>query len=280
MAPNSLLQFWLVFEQRDAHWMQNVASENNLAETSFVSPLPNANEELYSLTWYTPTKEVELCGHATLAAAAALYQSRRVPKQSKISFQTPHSGKLYAYLVGDIINLDFPATPSSEVELTHEELGHLMTSFQISKSDILYTGRSSYDLLVEIDSSTFIDLVRSSREVDYSSISMLGGRGVILTSRGENLVSLFADHKISACDFASRCFFPRYGVMEDSVTGSAHCCLAPYWSQIIGKTSMIAFQASQRGGVLYLEIASGRIIIGGNSKIIIQSEILDHDSLL
>ena len=155
----------VVFEHRPDTWMQLLANENNLAETAFVSPLSGDKSlvldsglypcDCYSLRWFTPTREVELCGHATLAAAEALYSTKRVSENKRIAFETVYSGILYAKKIGDLIQLDFPSTPPTAVHLTQQEIEYVCQSFGIIEDDVLYAGRSAYDLVLEITQDTF-----------------------------------------------------------------------------------------------------------------------------
>jgi predicted PhzF superfamily epimerase YddE/YHI9 len=195
-----------------------------------------------------------LCGHATLAAAHALYETGRVADRNQvITFHTLTSGTLTAVgrVEGGSIELDFPSTPPNRVEMTQDELQNVMEGFHIaSVEEILFAGRSIYDLLIEVTPKAFYRLKDAA---NYGAIGRLGGRGVLLTCLGAvhrakaNTTSAYntsntsntstnttddASHSIldnERFDFLSRCFFPCYGINEDPVTGSAHCALAPYW---------------------------------------------------
>ena len=209
----------IVFTQKDDVWMQSLATENNLAETAFIRKKGGINE--YDLRWFTPTTEVELCGHATLATAHALIQSGHVPsiqhKSSNtaalISFHTLKSGILTALENDDgSITLDFPSQRPDSVTLTSAETTILITALHLqSHENILYSGRNSSDLLVEITEEAFERMKNSS--IDFRLLADLGGRGVIITKRGGQ----FNNRKY---DFTSRCFFPCAGIDEDPVTGN------------------------------------------------------------
>ena len=266
-------------ECREKGWMLKVASENNQSETAFVRPLQKEGE-VYAITWFTPTKEVELCGHATLAAAAALYHTKRVHKGQNIAFETPKSGTLYAHQhENGQITLNFPETRVTDISTTIPDIEKsvICQAFGIQESHIYFVGRSIYDLVVEIKPEVFLAKL-SQTEFDFDSVQKLGERGVLLTTKvNEQLVQVLKGKGLlQSFDIASRCFFPRIGIQEDAVTGSAHCALTSYWGDKLGKNSMIAYQASSRGGVLYLERDSiaERVVLGGDSIVVMQTKIL------
>ncbi len=235
-------------EPRDAAWMQNVASEMNLAETAFLVP----REDGFDLRWFTPAVEVDLCGHATLASAHVLWESGRLPPAEAARFHT-RSGLLTAVRRGDWIDLDFPATPEEETAAPPglaEALGAAPR----------YVGRSRFDYLVELDSE---DSVRALRP-DFGRLCAIAARGVIATSR-----SATPDF-----DFVSRFFAPAVGINEDPVTGSSHCCLAPFWSRRLKKDRFLALQVSARGGVLRIELAGARVRLGGQAVTVLRCELL------
>ena len=269
----------VVFEwgecRQDEGWKQKVAAENNQSETAFLKPLQREGE-IYALTWFTPLKEVELCGHATLAAASALYHSRRVQSGQRISFETPHSGTLYAQQHEDgVIKLDFPETPVEKITTTDEKL-LICQALGIHDTDIVFLGKSIYDLVVEITSEAFYSKLSFS-EFDFDCMKKVGGRGVLLTTQIDAQLNQILVSRAGLSinlDFASRCFFPSYGINEDAVTGSAHCALASHWGNKLGKSSMVAYQASKRGGVLHLERNAGRIELGGTATVVMQTEIV------
>ena len=183
--------------QRADDWMLSVAAENNLSETAFV----RVQEEGVSLRWFTPTKEVELCGHATLAAAHALYERGIVLSDEKICFSTVFSGALFASRGdGGLIELDFPAVPVEATVLTDLEYDAIISGFGINRADILFTGRTIYDCIIEITPAA----LREIAVIDFGCVARIVSRGVILTCRG-------GVGQPGHADFSSRCFFPRCG---------------------------------------------------------------------
>ena len=241
----------LLEDERDRRWMQAVAAEMNLSETAFVRPQGDG----FDLRWFTPAVEVDLCGHATLAAAHALWSVERVAGDEPISFQT-RSGRLTAARRGDLIELDFPATAPGTAELGAEEVRALADALGVVPDSV---ARSTFDLLAVVGSE---DTVRRL-EPDFRRLRELGSRGVIVTSVSDD----------PGFDFVSRFFAPGAGIDEDPVTGSAHCCLGPYWSERLGKTEMTAYQASPRGGVVHVRISGERVILAGRAVTIFKGEL-------
>jgi len=237
----------LLDEPAPAAWMQNVAREMNLSETAFLDP----ENDGYRLRWFTPTVEVALCGHATLASAHILYETGRLALEHTARFFTL-SGLLTARSCGDQIELNFPATPPTPADapggLT-EALG--VTALAIAKS--------RFDYLVEV--ATLDELL--AVEPDFTTLRRLPVRGTMVTCPGGD------DY-----DFHSRFFAPNAGVNEDPVTGSAHCTLGPYWGQRLGKTEMLAYQASARGGVLHVRLDGERVILGGQAVTVLHGELV------
>lgn len=233
---------------RDPGWMQLVAQEMNLAETAFLVRRPDG----FDLRWFTPTVEVDLCGHATLASAHALWEEGHLETGQIARFHT-RSGVLTAARQGDLIWLDFPATPpeptSSPPELTRG-LGVAMK----------YLGRTAFDYLVELESETVV----RSLAPDMSALARLGVRGVIITARAAN----------GSHDFVSRFFAPGAGVNEDPVTGSAHCGLGPFWGARLGKKEMVGYQASSRGGTVRVRLDADRVHLGGHAVTVLRGELL------
>jgi PhzF family phenazine biosynthesis protein len=238
----------LLTQTRDAQWMQKVAREMNLAETAFVG----AHDDGFELRWFTPAVEVDLCGHATLASAHVLWETGRLAATDTARFHT-RSGLLTAARRGDWIELDFPSTPDEPAQAPPA----LIAALGISPR---YTGRSKFDYLLELDSEQAVKDVRP----DYSGLSKIPTRGVIVTSRSEK----------DDFDFVSRFFAPAVGIDEDPVTGSAHCCLAPFWSQRLGKYEFLARQVSSRGGLLKVRLADDRVHIGGQAVTVWRGELL------
>src|SRR5213596_2097362 len=222
-------------------WMQNVAREMNLAETAFLVP---RNGE-YDLRWFTPAVEVDLCGHATLASAHVLWEDGHAPAGEEARFRTK-SGLLTARRRDGWIELNFPATraaPAPAPAGLAEALGLQGTP--------RWVGRSRFDYLIEVDSE---DTIRALKP-DFPALERVEARGTIVTSRAAT----------PGYDFVSRFFAPRTGVPEDPVTGSAHCALAPFWSERLKKTEMMAYQASPRGGVIRVRLAGDRVTLAGQA---------------
>ncbi|AZN42193.1 PhzF family phenazine biosynthesis protein [Paenibacillus albus] len=231
----------LLQEERDTAWMQSVASEMNQSETAF---LIRREDDSYSLRWFTPTIEVDLCGHATLASAHYLWENGHLPRNSQARFHTL-SGLLTADLSVEGIMLNFPAeqvTPVTAPEELIQGLGLIPR----------YVGKNRIDYLVEVDSE---ETVRTLKP-DFAMLARVDARGVIVTSKAGSG---------SEYDFISRAFFPATGCDEDPVTGSAHCALAPYWQRRLRKDDFVAYQASARGGELELAIVGSRILISGKA---------------
>jgi len=238
----------LLDRERDEVWMQNVASEMNLSETAFLL----RREDGYSLRWFTPSVEVALCGHATLASAHALWEENLLASGAQARFHTK-SGLLTADRRGDLIELDFPATREERADPPEglcEALG---------VDAAIYVGKNKFDYIVEVGSSD----VLSALEPDHARLRTIPVRGVIVTSRSAN----------AEYDFVSRFFAPGSGVDEDPVTGSAHCCLAPYWASRLGRNEMVAYQASRRGGLVRVRLDGERVRLGGHAVTILRGEL-------
>lgn len=234
-------------------WMADLAREMNLSETAFLVRRPDAS---YDLRWFTPAVEVALCGHATLASAHVLWEEGHLPASTTARFHTK-SGLLTAARRGDWpgnwIELDFPATreqPSEEPPGLREALG--VTS-------PVYIGRDKFDYLVELTSETELRAL----DPDHSRLRQLPVRGVIVTSRSST----------AEFDFISRFFAPGSGVDEDPVTGSAHCRLTPYWAAKLGKSDMVAYQASPRGGTVRVRTAGDRVHLAGQAVTVLHGEL-------
>lgn len=233
---------------RDAEWMQDVAREMNLAETAFLHPTGDG----FGLRWFTPAVEVELCGHATLASAHALWETGVLAPDDPARFHTL-SGLLTAKRKGEWIELDFPARPVEEVappEGLAEALG----------AEPRFVGRSKYDYLLELASE---DAVRKA-DPDHRRLASLPVRGVIVTARGTD----------NPFHFISRFFAPGVGVDEDPVTGSAHCTLGPYWRERLGRDEFLAYQASPRGGVVRVRVEGGRVKLGGQAVTVLRGRLV------
>ena len=229
-------------------WMQNVAREMNLSETAFLF----REGDGFRLRWFTPAVEVDLCGHATLASAHILWEMGYTKSNEKVSFYT-RSGVLTAERKGEWIEMDFPAKPE---ELASEPAG-LARALGAS---IKYLGRNQFDYLVEVDSEEVIRHLKP----DFTLLGTLPIRGVIVTSLSSS----------REYDFVSRFFAPRVGVNEDPVTGSAHCCLGPFWGNRLHKNEFVAYQASARGGVIRVRVMGPRVVLGGQAVTVLRGELL------
>ncbi len=239
----------LLDEPADPEWMQAVAAEMNLSETSFLVAVHGG----WDLRWFTPTVEVDLCGHATLAAAHFLYEHHGWPADDELAFFTAN-GELRASRTSDgWIALDFPAGHPEPITPP----GALLQSLGLD--DAVAVCRSRLDYLVEVPSP---DQVRELAP-DMTRLRKIGTRGVIVTSVGDGLY-----------DVVSRFFAPSVGVDEDPVTGSAHAVVGPYWVERLGKTNLLCFQASGRGGVVRVEVGGGdRVTLAGQAVTVLRATL-------
>jgi PhzF family phenazine biosynthesis protein len=238
----------IVDEPQDAGWMQKVAQEMNLSETAFL----NKQVDGYSLRWFTPAVEVELCGHATLASAHVLWEAGLLEPGEQASFHTL-SGLLTANRKGDWIEMKFPAKPE-EPAIAPPGL------LQALGVPVKYVGKSQYDYLLEVESE---EIVRSIKP-DFTLLLSVAARGVIVTSLADS----------NEYDFVSRFFAPRVGVNEDPVTGSAHCCLSPFWSKRLDKNELVGYQASARGGVVRVHYGGASVYLGGRAVTVLRGELV------
>lgn len=226
---------------------QKIASEVNLSETAFLLE----KEGVFELRWFTPETEVDLCGHATLASAHILFTLGIIPATEDVVFSTK-SGVLTARRKNDLIEMDFPSENPWEVEIPEDLL------MAISSAP-LYVGRNRFDYIALYESEEIVRNVVPR----LSHVRKLDSRGLIITS-----VSSSARY-----DFVSRFFAPNAGIDEDPVTGSAHCCLCPFWSRGLGKKEITGYQASERGGLVHTRLLekrvclSGKAIVAGNFEI-------------
>lgn len=232
----------------DDLWMQSVAAEMNVAETAFLWPLNSG----FSLRWFTPTTEVDLCGHATLASAHALWESGTLEDDQKAVFST-RSGQLTASREGEWIVLDFP------VEGPEDSVDPAPISKAINV-EVLEASRNRFDMLAEVSAETEVRGIVP----DLRAIARLGCRGLIVTAPADD----------PEVDFISRFFGPAVGVDEDPVTGSAHCFLGPWWGEKLGKTSLTGYQASARGGVVGVELHGDRVYLKGNAVTVLDGHLL------
>jgi PhzF family phenazine biosynthesis protein len=233
---------------RNTTWMQQVAAEMNLAATAFLIRQPDG----FGLRWFTPIGELDLCGHATLASAHALWECGQLPPEAIARFHT-RSGVLTAEHRARTIWLDFPATPATAAPAPaglSEALG----------APPGYVGRTQFDYLVELES----EAVLRALEPDLARLAKLPVRGIIVTATSTD----------PARHFVSRFFAPAAGIPEDSVTGSAHCALGPFWGERLGVSDLVGYQASRRGGTVRARLAGDRVHLGGQAVTVLRGELL------
>lgn len=225
--------------------MQQIAAENNLSETAFVFEVADG----YELKWFTPKAEVDLCGHATLASAHVIATSIH-PEIKKMSFNTV-SGILKVEKQGELYKMDFPSRKPKLAMWTKD----MEEAIGLKKKEA-YLSR---DLVILLDNEKMVRELRP----DFKKLSMLAqGMGVVVTAEGENV------------DFVSRCFYPKIGIDEDPVTGSAHAALTPFWSEALNKKVMVAKQLSKRGGTVYCEDQGKRVVISGKATTYLEGKII------
>ena len=235
--------------QRDETWMRSVAQEMNLSETAFVVP----QNDGFSLRWFTPLTEIDLCGHATLASAHVLWESGVLEAGTPARFWT-HSGLLIAEQTGDEIQLMFPLIEQTQADAPPGLLDALGTQAQ-------YVGRAGNKYLLHLADESAVRQLTP----DFPSLRQLPLRGVMVTAAAD---------PTSPHDFVSRYFAPWVGIDEDPVTGSAHCCLGPYWSNMLGKNELTAYQASARGGSLRLRISDDNVELIGRAVTVLTGNLL------
>jgi len=240
----------LLSEARDAEWMQHVAKEVNLGATAFLVPRQAASA--YDLRWFTAKAELVLCGHGTLASAHVLWESGRAPRQTPIEFHT-QSGVLTAKRDAEAIQLDFPALSATPLDNPPEGL------LEALAVRVLGVHKSRLDHLVELESEAAV------RELspDFARLRSVATRGIIVTSRAGS----------PGIDFVSRFFAPSVGINEDPVTGSAHCCLAPFWSSRLGQRPLTARQLSARGGELTVRLDGDRVRLSCRAVTVFRGEL-------
>ncbi|MFA6152487.1 MAG: PhzF family phenazine biosynthesis protein [Chitinophagaceae bacterium] len=225
--------------------LQQIAMENNLAETAFYT----RKGDSYEIRWFTPTVEVDLCGHATLAAAYVLFHHEN-HTADQISFYSPRSGELSVKKNGDLLTLNFPTDLYESVALTEG----MNACFEV-KSLQAFKGKTDFMLVFATEEEII------NARPNLSEISKLEGRGVIITARGRE------------ADFVSRFFAPQSGIDEDPVTGSAHTTLAPFWAKELGKNELSAIQLSPRRGYLQCNWMNDRVEISGTARLYMSGEL-------
>ena len=228
----------LLDKNRDTQWMQSVAAEMNLSETAFL----RQDGARWNLRWFTPTTEVELCGHATLASAHVLFERH---ESGQVRFATK-SGELAAFREQDRIRLDFPRIDSEPADLP--DLGF----------PIVAAARGDLYTLAELESEEQVRNLQPDLDRIRETVGCL-------------IVTAVADSKF---DFVSRFFGPAVGVDEDPVTGSAHCMLAPYWARKLGSTDLRGYQASPRGGIVHTRLVGNRVHLIGSAVTVTRGELL------
>ncbi|WP_206093737.1 PhzF family phenazine biosynthesis protein [Paludifilum halophilum] len=239
-------------EPRDELWMSKVAQEMNLPVTAFLLK----QEEGYRIRWFTPTKEIDLCGHATLASAHILWEQGLSKPDETLRFHT-RSGVLTADLENGWIKMDFPAQPVQESALPTL----VEQALNVPSPSVQFTGKNSAKYLVELESE---DRVRNLKP-DIGLLKTMPFKGdLIVTGRGTS----------KEYDFVSRHFAPQSGIDEDPVTGSAHCALGPYWGKRLNRTDLLAYQVSRRGGFLQVHTSGDRVYLSGRAITIMRAEWL------
>ncbi len=231
----------------DDRWLQDLAAEMKQSETAYLVQ----EADRFQLRWFTPKVEVDLCGHATLASAHVLWQQGLAQPEDEIQFST-RSGILKAARRKGEIELNFPLKPEQQADPPPDLLPALGVSAK-------YVGRNQFDYLVEVESEAELRQMAP----DFKRLATVPVRGTIVTSRS-------ADARF---DFVSRFFAPAAGIDEDPVTGSAHCCLGDFWHKRLGKSELLAYQASPRGGVVRVRVANGRAFLGGKAVTVAAGEL-------
>ena len=225
--------------------MQSIAAENNLSETAFVI----INESCFSIRWFTPSIEVDLCGHATLASAHILFEYYPTLSGEEINFNS-RSGSLKVTKVEKGLCLNFPADYPVEVESSS-------LFFEILGIEPLKLLRGKDDYLAVLKNQQQIEEIQPK----FSLLKKVDARGLVISAPGDEV------------DFVSRCFYPEAGIEEDPVTGSAHTMLTPYWATLLNKNELDAHQLSKRGGKLNCSLANERVLISGDSVIYFEGTI-------
>ena len=234
-------------EPADEKWMQNVAKEMAVSETAFLYP----EDDGYNLRWFAPDAEVDLCGHATMASAHILWETDYAQENETLKFSTK-SGVLTANMNKGWIELDFPIIPVEKADAPEG----LIESLGVEP---IYVGINAFDYILELGSEKEL----RSIEPDFSRLADITTRGVSVTSASSS----------NEYDFVSRFFAPAIGIPEDPVTGSAHCCLGPYWMKKLNKSSFTAYQVSARGGFMKVDVKGERVILSGKAVTFLEGTI-------
>jgi len=239
-AAVCMLDKWI-----DDRKLQSIAAENNLSETAFLV----RNAAGFDLRWFTPTTEVALCGHATLASAFVLFVCKGWTSEN-IRFQTRKSGQLTVVKRDNFLEMDFPSRPAHK----RTSPAGLTEALGVESKEIF---GSAEDLLVVLDNEKAV----REAQPDFGALDRVDCRGTIITARGDR------------SDFVSRFFAPQVGIPEDPVTGSAHCVLIPYWAGVLHKKDLHAFQVSKRGGELFCTYAGERVRISGKAVLYMEGTL-------
>jgi PhzF family phenazine biosynthesis protein len=239
-----ILEAW-----KDESWMQNMAGEMNLSETAFLVK----KKDCFGLRWFTPVKEVDLCGHATLASAHILWETGVVKQNDTARFET-RSGLLTADWRDGMIVLNFPKDEEKAADIPD----HLTEGLG---ANILYCGKNSMNYLVLLETEETV----CSLKPDFMVLKKINDRGIIVTAQVSG----------KKYDFVSRFFASAFGVDEDPVTGSAQCCLGPFWQKKLGKSELSAFQCSRRGGYLQVKVKEDSVDIAGKAVTVFKAEMKD-----
>lgn len=239
-AAVCILESWI-----SEYLMQQIASENNLAETAFLVK----KNDCYEIRWFTPKVEVDLCGHATLASAHVLFNYYE-KETTQLNFHSHLSGSLSVTKKENLLTLNFPSDQINRIETPQiliDSLGLVPIESYKGKTDFMFVFENQHQI--------------EQLSPDFNKLIKIGGRGVIVTAKGNEV------------DFVSRFFGPQVGINEDPVTGSAHTTLIPYWSKKLNKNDLLAQQLSERKGLLYCENLGDRVKIGGNAVTYLVGEI-------
>lgn len=236
-------------EEKDDEWLQKLAREMNLSETGFLLK----EDDGYNLRWFTPTDEVDLCGHGTLSSAHILWEDGYLSEDEEAHFHT-RSGLLTATYNDGWIELNFPAELAEETNTPDK----LIEALEV---DPIYVGKNRFDYIIEVESEETI----RELEPDFKLLTEVDSRGVIVTARSES----------DDYDFISRFFAPNIGINEDPVTGSTHCCLGPYWQDKLGKSELLGYQASKRGGAVKVRVVKERVYLAGRVVTVFSGQLSD-----
>lgn len=243
-------------EAPEERWMQDVAAEMNLSETAFCWPKDDGGEDVWRLRWFTPTTEVELCGHATLATVHVLLEEGHLDEDAEVTFHTKSGHLTCRREDEERISMDFPSHPPYAVEGILEDVTDAIGT------EPLWIGENGLDRFALLEDEKAV----RSLEPDLDRVAQIGGRGLIVTAE--------ADDDASDVDFVSRFFAPAYGVDEDPVTGSAHCSLGPYWANKLDEDTVVGRQVSDRGGTVHVTVTDQGVRLAGHAVRVAEGELV------